>query len=153
MCRYRAGAAYVVFGRAEGDFAASYDLGNAAVIDGKSVTSFLGLRAQDALGIGVGPAGDFNGDGIADVWVRKKIQEGGSDLTIYVYMYDITIHSPQKHTNTTYIQVVSKMVHTSRINIQDFSQSEGKVMQPVLAKTKKACICRLLQPTAVNNLL
>lgn len=70
LCRYRAGAAYVVFGRADGDFAESYDLGSTAVIDGKRATSFLGLRAQNALGIGVGPAGDFNGDGIADLWVR-----------------------------------------------------------------------------------
>lgn len=68
--RYRAGAAYVVFGRAEEDFAASYDLGSAAVIDGESAASFLGLRAEDALGIGVGPAGDLNGDGVADMWVR-----------------------------------------------------------------------------------
>lgn len=60
----------MVFGRPEGDFTASYDLKSADVIDGKTATSFLGLRAEDALGIGVGSAGDLNGDGVADVWVR-----------------------------------------------------------------------------------
>lgn len=75
VCRYRAGAAYVVFGRAEGDFAASYDLSSAEVVDGKTASSLLGLRAEDALGVGVGPAGDFNGDGVADVWVRKPEEE------------------------------------------------------------------------------
>lgn len=70
--RYRAGAAFVVFGRAEGDFAASYDLKSADVVDGQTAASFLGLRAQDALGVGVGSAGDLNGDGVADVWVRKR---------------------------------------------------------------------------------
>lgn len=61
----------MVFGRAEGDFAASYDLKSPDVVDGKTATSFLGLRAENALGIGVGSAGDLNGDGVADVWVRK----------------------------------------------------------------------------------
>ncbi|CAM9630564.1 unnamed protein product [Pylaiella littoralis] len=78
--RYRAGAAYVVFGRAEGDFAASYDLGSAAVIDGESAASFLGLRAEDALGIGVGPAGDLNGDGVADMWVGAPTSDSATTL-------------------------------------------------------------------------
>lgn len=61
----------MVFGRAEGDFAASYDLKSSDVVDGTTAASFLGLRAEDALGMGVGSAGDLNGDGVADVWVRK----------------------------------------------------------------------------------
>lgn len=59
----------MVFGRAAGDFAASYDLKSDGVVDGKTASSLLGLRAQDAMGIGVGPAGDLNGDGVADIWV------------------------------------------------------------------------------------
>lgn len=63
----------MVFGRADGDFAASYDLKSSDIVDGNTAASLLGLRALDALGIGVGPVGDFNGDGIADVWVSKTI--------------------------------------------------------------------------------
>lgn len=69
--RYRAGAAYVLFGRAEGTFEASYDLKSADVVDGTNAASLLGLRAQNALGIGVGSAGDMNGDGISDLWVSE----------------------------------------------------------------------------------
>lgn len=73
----------MVFGRADGDFTTSYDLSSADVVDGKTAASFLGLRAQDALGISVGPAGDINGDGVADVWVRKidRRREVMPDLT------------------------------------------------------------------------
>lgn len=70
--RYRAGAAYVFFGRAVGAFAATYDLKSSDVVDGKTAASILGLRAESALGIGVGPAGDLNGDGVSDVWVSTK---------------------------------------------------------------------------------
>lgn len=57
------------FGRAEGDYAVSYDLKTEGVVDGVTAASLLGLRARDALGIAVGAAGDMNGDGVADLWV------------------------------------------------------------------------------------
>lgn len=68
----------MVFGRAEGDFAAAYDLRSADIVDGQTATSLLGLRAEDATGIGVGPAGDLNGDGVPDIWVSEA---AARDLT------------------------------------------------------------------------
>ncbi|CAM9215321.1 unnamed protein product, partial [Hapterophycus canaliculatus] len=76
--RYRAGAAYVVFGKAVGDFAASYDLKSDGVVDGQTAASLLGLRAEDAMGIGVGAAGDLNGDGVVDVWVGSPTSDPDS---------------------------------------------------------------------------
>lgn len=70
--RYRQGAAFVLFGRPEGEFDASYDLKLSAVVDGETAASLQGLRAQDAFGISVGSAGDINGDGLADVWVSTS---------------------------------------------------------------------------------
>ena len=67
--RYRQGAAYVVFGRPDGDFEVSYDLKLSSVVDGETAISLPGVRAQDALGISVGYAGDMNGDGVSDLWV------------------------------------------------------------------------------------
>eukprot|EP00903_Cladosiphon_okamuranus_P018604 g17125.t1 len=97
--RYRAGAAFVIFGRAEGDFAASYDLKSSDVVDGTTATSFFGLRAEDALGIGVGSAGDLNGDGVVDVWIgapnsdSDTLEDAGSVFVIFGWKEDGDVSS------------------------------------------------------------
>ncbi len=57
------GAAYVVFARKSG-FGASFDLSG---LDGTNGFKINGLAAQDITGWSVAPAGDVNGDGIADI--------------------------------------------------------------------------------------
>lgn len=106
----------MIFGRAEGDFAASYDLKSPDVVDGKTATSFLGLRAEDALGVGVGSAGDLNGDGVADVWVRKlgkrkKKKKKQCDRHTYMYVGKIRL-VPPRAPNTMIMLWVCPQQHT-----------------------------------------
>lgn len=69
MSSAQAGGAYVMFGQSDGEFSAEYSLADSPDIDG--VTTFLGLAEEDSLGLAVGSAGDLNGDGVGDLWVRS----------------------------------------------------------------------------------
>ncbi len=66
------GAAYVVFGK-PGGFAGGFDL---TALDGTNGFRIIGGPQGFGVGVSVGAAGDFNGDGFADVIV------GGSALSI-----------------------------------------------------------------------
>lgn len=70
----QAGGAYVMSGQSNGGFSAEYSLADSPDIDG--VTTFLGLAAEDSLGLAVGSAGDLNGDGLGDLWVRSPKTNG-----------------------------------------------------------------------------
>ena len=66
--RYRAGQAYVVFGKradTAGLFNASFELGD---LDGPNGFAINGIDPLDT--IGAGSAGDFNGDGCADILIN-----------------------------------------------------------------------------------
>ncbi|MES2572752.1 MAG: integrin alpha, partial [Verrucomicrobiota bacterium] len=58
----RSGAAYLVFGKANG-FAPSLSL---SALNGANGAVFRGVAANDIAGVSVGGAGDLNGDGLAD---------------------------------------------------------------------------------------
>lgn len=92
MTRYRAGAAYVFFGRAAGDFSVSYSLASSDVTDGNIASSLEGLKAEDALGASFGPAGDLNGDGVADAWVSTRSNE--RPLRVAQCVYSLICQSP-----------------------------------------------------------
>ena len=62
---FRAGASYVVFGKASG-FAATLDL---SALDGIDGFKLSGVAARDYSGFSVASAGDVNGDGFADLTV------------------------------------------------------------------------------------
>ena len=67
-----AGESYVVFGRdtaTVGNFAATFDLSNLAAGNGSTGFVENGVDPLDESGISVASAGDFNGDGIADLIV------------------------------------------------------------------------------------
>jgi hypothetical protein len=69
---FRAGAAYVVFGRdtaVAGPFAASLDL---AALNGASGFVLNGINTNDNTGISVSSAGDVNGDGFDDLIIASR---------------------------------------------------------------------------------
>jgi hypothetical protein len=69
-----AGAAYVVYGRASA-FAGSFSV---TALDGTSGFALVGAAAGDATGAAVSGAGDFDGDGLADLVVGARAAAGGS---------------------------------------------------------------------------
>ena len=71
--RQDAGSVYVVFGKASG-FAASVNL---SAPDGVNVSRLDGAAAGDRLGSDVGSAGDFNGDGVADLIIGAWFADNG----------------------------------------------------------------------------
>ena len=66
-----AGAAYVIFGKATG-FSSSINL---ASLNGTSGFQISGELTNDQIGRKVSSAGDFNGDGFADVIVGSQVAE------------------------------------------------------------------------------
>jgi hypothetical protein len=58
---FQAGAAYILFGRADGSFPTTDEL------DGTQGFAVFGKRLNDRLGASVSAAGDINGDGFADI--------------------------------------------------------------------------------------
>ena len=82
---YSAGAAYVVFGKAQG-FAAVIDLGS---LNGDTGFRIEGAARDDFLGVTVAAAGDVNGDGFADIVVgaegagNNALNLSGSTYVIY----------------------------------------------------------------------
>lgn len=77
-----AGAAFVVFGRADG-WAASLDL---AVIGGSSGARLLGEAGYDYTGEAVAMAGDINGDGLADLLIGAPRADGGGSRSGAAYV-------------------------------------------------------------------
>ena len=69
-----AGAAYLVFGRASG-FGDVLDLGSLNGINGFRMT---GIASNDATGLSVSGAGDFNRDGFADILVAARQADDSS---------------------------------------------------------------------------
>ena len=70
------GASYVVFGKASG-FAANIDLSS---LDGATGFKLSGAAADDQSGFSVSSAGDFNGDGFADLIVGARFADAnGTD--------------------------------------------------------------------------
>ncbi|WP_158287597.1 VCBS domain-containing protein [Falsiroseomonas bella] len=67
-----AGAAYVVFGKADAD---AVDLAEVAAGTGGLGFKILAEAAQDGLGSAVGIAGDVNGDGLADIIVGARFHD------------------------------------------------------------------------------
>src|SRR5262249_41713163 len=82
--RVDAGAAYVIFGKAGG--LSNANLANLAPSDGFRI---IGAAAGDNTGYSVSSAGDFNGDGFADILVGAPDADpngstrGGSVYVIY----------------------------------------------------------------------
>jgi len=74
--RYDAGAAYVVFGKADG-FGSAIDL--AAVAQGQGGFVIQGEDAYDRAGISVASAGDLNGDGLNDLIVGAGLADGAGN--------------------------------------------------------------------------
>ncbi|MFO0904207.1 MAG: peptidoglycan DD-metalloendopeptidase family protein [Pirellulales bacterium] len=70
------GAAYVVFGRTSG-FGAQFDL---STINGVNGFRLDGIQGDDLTGLSVSGAGDFNGDGYADVLVGSRMADGVSPI-------------------------------------------------------------------------
>lgn len=73
--RNDAGSDYVLFGKATG-WAATLDLG---ALDGTIGFRLDGIDAEDWVGQGVSSAGDFNGDGYADLIVGARKADPGGD--------------------------------------------------------------------------
>ena len=65
------GASYVVFGKASG-FSANFNL---ATLNGTNGFKISGAAAGDSVGRSVASAGDFNGDGFADVIVGSELAD------------------------------------------------------------------------------
>ncbi|MEL6929085.1 MAG: hypothetical protein AAFO95_10650, partial [Cyanobacteria bacterium J06600_6] len=74
------GQAYVVFGR-QGGFNSQFDLNS---LDGSNGFSLAGIDSNDGLGNAVS-AGDFNGDGLDDLFVGAS--NAGENLSAYGYDY------------------------------------------------------------------
>ncbi|MEL6494765.1 MAG: hypothetical protein AAFQ41_06535 [Cyanobacteria bacterium J06623_7] len=74
------GRAYVLFGRRDG-FGTQFDLSN---LDGNNGFSLTGLNNDSGLGNTVS-AGDFNGDGIDDLFIGGS--EGGETVSAYGFEY------------------------------------------------------------------
>jgi hypothetical protein len=71
------GAVYIVFGRADGDFAANFSV---ASLDGTNGFRINGVAADDKAGFSVSSAGDINNDGIDDLLIGARHSDAnGSD--------------------------------------------------------------------------
>lgn len=72
--RTNGGEGYLVFGRTT--WPTSLEV---SALDGATGVTLLPADAQDRLGIGVSTAGDFNGDGLADVLISAELADGAGN--------------------------------------------------------------------------
>lgn len=75
------GGAYVIFGLSQ-DYAARFDF---AALDGTNGFKITGIAAGDFTGVGVDGAGDFNGDGYADVLIDATGSAAGDGALNIVF--------------------------------------------------------------------
>ena len=94
------GSAYIVFGKA-GAWNASLDL---SLLDGSNGFRLDGVAALDLTGISVSPAGDVNGDGLADLLIgaRDANTHAGASYVIYG-----TRNTVPAHVNLAYLNGIS----------------------------------------------
>ena len=105
------GQAYVVFGR-RGGFGTQFDLNN---LNGSNGFSIAGINVDSGLGNAVS-AGDFNGDGIDDLFIGGS--EGGETVSAYGFEYS-------DRRGEAYIVFGKSSGFASQLDLGNLSNSEG----------------------------